>query len=271
MPPACRPGRPGQPVGRFSWDCRYQATAGARRRLWGMATVEFGQAVRRWRDRVSPEAAGLPAGGHRRGGRAAPRGTGPAGRDLGRLRHPAGAGPGLQPVGAGRRGAGPGAAAVGGRARAPVPAGRAGAAGPGDGARLHHPERAAAARPADRDAGRGLRRGLDAAGGQPAVRGADGRPVRLARQRAQRGLAQPGRAAGQPGPAGTGGTPRIRGGAGRRPAHGLARYPADRRLRQLVADLRASSPRFAELWDSGAVGRHQAAGARPSTTRRPAR
>jgi hypothetical protein len=38
----------------------------------------------------------------------------------------------------------------------------------------------------------------------------------------------------------------------------MARYPADRRLRQLVADLHASSPRFAELWDSGAVGRHQA-------------
>lgn len=31
-----------------------------------MATTEFGHAVRRWRDRVSPEAAGLPAGGHRR-------------------------------------------------------------------------------------------------------------------------------------------------------------------------------------------------------------
>jgi transcriptional regulator with XRE-family HTH domain len=31
-----------------------------------MATAEFGQAVRRWRDRVQPEAAGLPAGGHRR-------------------------------------------------------------------------------------------------------------------------------------------------------------------------------------------------------------
>ncbi|MEV0384675.1 helix-turn-helix transcriptional regulator [Nonomuraea sp. NPDC050643] len=28
--------------------------------------TEFGQAVRRWRDRVTPEAAGLPAGGHRR-------------------------------------------------------------------------------------------------------------------------------------------------------------------------------------------------------------
>ena len=31
-----------------------------------MASTEFGHAVRRWRDRVSPEAAGLPVGGHRR-------------------------------------------------------------------------------------------------------------------------------------------------------------------------------------------------------------
>lgn len=31
-----------------------------------MARTEFGHAVRRWRDRVPPEAAGLPVGGHRR-------------------------------------------------------------------------------------------------------------------------------------------------------------------------------------------------------------
>lgn len=31
-----------------------------------MATVEFGKAMRRWRDRVSPETAGLPVGAHRR-------------------------------------------------------------------------------------------------------------------------------------------------------------------------------------------------------------
>jgi transcriptional regulator with XRE-family HTH domain len=31
-----------------------------------MATTEFGHALRRWRDRVTPEAAGLPVGGHRR-------------------------------------------------------------------------------------------------------------------------------------------------------------------------------------------------------------
>jgi DNA-binding XRE family transcriptional regulator len=35
-----------------------------------------------------------------------------------------------------------------------------------------------------------------------------------------------------------------------------ADHPADHRLRALVAGLRAHSERFAELWDSGAVGRH---------------
>jgi hypothetical protein len=37
-----------------------------------------------------------------------------------------------------------------------------------------------------------------------------------------------------------------------------ARYPADQRLRRLITELRARSARFAELWDSGAVGRHEA-------------
>jgi transcriptional regulator with XRE-family HTH domain len=37
-----------------------------------------------------------------------------------------------------------------------------------------------------------------------------------------------------------------------------SRYPADQRLRRLIAELRANSDRFAELWDSGAVGRHEA-------------
>src|SRR5690606_23135243 len=39
----------------------------------------------------------------------------------------------------------------------------------------------------------------------------------------------------------------------------VARYPADPRPRWLVAELRAKSERFAELWDSGAVGHHEAA------------
>src|ERR1043165_5750486 len=39
---------------------------GGRCTLAGMATTEFGQAVRRWRDRIPPEAAGLPVGAVRR-------------------------------------------------------------------------------------------------------------------------------------------------------------------------------------------------------------
>lgn len=38
-----------------------------------------------------------------------------------------------------------------------------------------------------------------------------------------------------------------------------AQYPADQRLRKLIADLRAESARFAALWDSGAVSRREAA------------
>jgi transcriptional regulator with XRE-family HTH domain len=37
------------------------------------------------------------------------------------------------------------------------------------------------------------------------------------------------------------------------------RYPADQRLRRLITDLRTNSDRFAELWESGVVGRHEAA------------
>ena len=42
-----------------------------------------------------------------------------------------------------------------------------------------------------------------------------------------------------------------------RTAH--TRYPTDRQVPQLVTDLRAHSARFAQLWDAGAVGRHEAA------------
>ncbi|MZD06135.1 transcriptional regulator, partial [Streptomyces sp. SID5785] len=37
------------------------------------------------------------------------------------------------------------------------------------------------------------------------------------------------------------------------------RHPRDPRLRELVAELRTRSARFADLWDGGAVGRHEAA------------
>ena len=36
------------------------------------------------------------------------------------------------------------------------------------------------------------------------------------------------------------------------------RYPADRQLRRLIAELRTHSERFAELWDAGVVGRLEA-------------
>ncbi|CAM5731737.1 helix-turn-helix transcriptional regulator [Streptomyces fumanus] len=39
----------------------------------------------------------------------------------------------------------------------------------------------------------------------------------------------------------------------------VSRYPADPGLRRLVAELRARSGRFATLWDAGVVGRHLAA------------
>ncbi|MET8233265.1 helix-turn-helix transcriptional regulator [Micromonospora sp. NPDC005298] len=38
-----------------------------------------------------------------------------------------------------------------------------------------------------------------------------------------------------------------------------ARYPADQRLHQLVADLLGHSDRFAELWNTGIAGQHEAA------------
>jgi transcriptional regulator with XRE-family HTH domain len=41
-----------------------------------------------------------------------------------------------------------------------------------------------------------------------------------------------------------------------------ARYPADQRLKQLTRDLAAQSPRFAELWESGAPEAHQDFGRR---------
>ena len=37
------------------------------------------------------------------------------------------------------------------------------------------------------------------------------------------------------------------------------RYPADTRLARMIAELRAGSERFAQLWDSGVVGSHEAA------------
>ena len=37
-----------------------------------------------------------------------------------------------------------------------------------------------------------------------------------------------------------------------------SRYPSDPQLRRLIAELRANSPRFSKLWETGTVGRHEA-------------
>lgn len=55
---------------------------------------EFGSAVRRWRDRVAPEAAGVRAGSRRRASGLRREETGDAGGHLGRLPDPARTGPG---------------------------------------------------------------------------------------------------------------------------------------------------------------------------------
>ena len=45
-----------------------------------------------------------------------------------------------------------------------------------------------------------------------------------------------------------------------------ARYPADQRLKQLIRDLAAQSPRFVELWESGASNRTRTSGGTRSST-----
>lgn len=50
----------------LSWERRYQARARPLRDTVGMATTELGAALRRWRDQVPPGAVGLPEGGRRR-------------------------------------------------------------------------------------------------------------------------------------------------------------------------------------------------------------
>ncbi|MGW1530100.1 MmyB family transcriptional regulator [Streptomyces sp. NPDC002159] len=43
------------------------------------------------------------------------------------------------------------------------------------------------------------------------------------------------------------------------PRTAFLRHPADHQLGRLIDNLRAKNDRFAELWDSGAVGRHESA------------
>ncbi|WP_460337253.1 helix-turn-helix transcriptional regulator [Actinoallomurus acanthiterrae] len=223
-----------------------------------MTATEFGQAVRRWRDRVPPEAAGMPAGGHRRA-------PGLRREELAllagisvdyvtRLEQGRAANPSGQVVEALAR-----ALRLSGTERAHLFR-LAGLAPPG-------PEAVPAYIPPS------VQRMLDRLAGTP-VAVYDASWTLL--------LANPPYAALMGDPSGWRGHQRngvwrnFLGPAGRvqhtpegrrefeaalaadlRAAAG--RYPADQRLRRLVADLRANSDRFAELWESGAVGHHESA------------
>ncbi|MGP3962247.1 helix-turn-helix transcriptional regulator [Nonomuraea sp. 3N208] len=221
-------------------------------------TTEFGQAMRRWRDRVSPEAAGLPAGGHRRA-------SGLRREELAllagisvdyvtRLEQGRASNPSAQIIEALAR-----ALRLSGIERAHLFR-LAGLAPPG-------PETVPAYLTPS------VQRLLDRLAGTP-VAVYDASWTLL--------IANPPYAALMGDPSGWRGNQRNGVwrhflGPGSRVRHtpeslppfetavvadlraAAGRYPADQRLRQLIAELRANSERFAELWDSGAVGHHEAA------------
>ncbi|MFE2094595.1 helix-turn-helix transcriptional regulator [Streptomyces sp. NPDC059460] len=223
-----------------------------------MATAEFGKAVRRWRDRVSPEAVGLPAGRHRRA-------AGLRREELALL-----AGISVDYVTRLEQGraSNPSAQVVEALARTLRLSGSerthlfrlAGLAPPG-------PESVPAYITPS------VQRLLDRLTGTP-VAVYDASWTLL--------LANPPYAALMGDPSGWRGNERNGVwrqfvGPGSRAQHtpeslrrfeaalvadlhvAAGRYAADPRLRQLVAELRARSERFAELWDSGTVGQHEAA------------
>ncbi|WP_345429564.1 helix-turn-helix transcriptional regulator [Actinoallomurus vinaceus] len=223
-----------------------------------MTATEFGQAVRRWRDRVPPEAAGMPAGGQRRA-------PGLRREELAllagisvdyvtRLEQGRAANPSVQVVEALAR-----ALRLSGTERAHLFR-LAGLAPPG-------PEAVPAYIPPS------VQRMLDRLAGTP-VAVYDASWTLL--------LANPPYAALMGDPSGWRGNQRNGVwrnflGPGTRVRHtpearrefeaalvadlraAAGRYPADQRLRRLVAELRADSGRFAELWDSGTVGHHESA------------
>ncbi|MFF4211232.1 helix-turn-helix transcriptional regulator [Streptomyces sp. NPDC001796] len=223
-----------------------------------MATAEFGRAVRRWRDRVSPEAAGLPAGGQRRA-------AGLRREELAML-----AGISVDYVTRLEQGraSNPSTQVVDALARA---------------LRLSGDERAHLFRLAGL-----VPPGPDAVptyltpSVQRLVDRFTGTPVAVHDATWTLLMANPPYAALMGDPSGWRGNERNSVwrhfvGPGTRARHtpeslrafeaalvadlraAAARYPADQRLRRLIGDLRRSSDRFAELWDSGAVGRHEAA------------
>ncbi|TDD66402.1 helix-turn-helix domain-containing protein [Actinomadura darangshiensis] len=223
-----------------------------------MVTGEFGAAVRRWRDRVSPAAAGLPAGGHRRA-------AGLRREELAML-----AGISVDYVTRLEQGraANPSAQVVEALVRA---------------LRLSPDERAhlfglAGLAPPGADTipayiTPSVQRMLDRLAGTPVAVYDASWTLLTANQPYAALMGDPSGWRGHERNGvwrnftGSGG--RVRQTAEARRAFEAAlvadlrwtagRYPADRRLLRLVADLRDASGRFAELWDSGAVGHHEVA------------
>ena len=223
-----------------------------------MSTSEFGRAVRRWRDRVSPEAAGLPAGGHRRA-------AGLRREELAML-----AGISVDYVTRLEQGraSNPSAQVVEALARALRLSGTE---------RAHLFRLASLVPPGPETVPAyitpSVQRLLDRLTGTPvavydaawtlllanaacaALMGDSSRWRGHQRNRVWRIFLGP--------PSRTRHTPQERQAletalvADLRAA--AARYPADEKLKRLVAELHANSERFAELWDSGVVGRHEAA------------
>lgn len=223
-----------------------------------MARSEFGQAVRRWRDRAAPEAAGLPGGGHRRA-------AGLRREELALL-----AGISVDYVTRLEQGraANPSAQVVEALARALrlAPAERA-----------HLFELAGLVPPGPETVP-----GYIAPSVQRLLDRLIGTPVAVYDASWTLLLANPPFAALMGDPSGWRGNERngvwrnlvgpgtrVRQAPADRRAFeaaivadlraAAARYPADQQLRRLIGDLRANSERFTELWDSGAVDQHRAA------------
>jgi hypothetical protein len=215
-----------------------------------MARTDFGQTVRRWRDRVSPEAAGLPAGGRRRA-------TGLRREELAQL-----AGISVDYVTRLEQG------------RATNPSEQVvealGRALRVTGAEREHLFHAAGLVPPGRGTvpayiPPGVQRMLDRLTGTPvAVFDAAGtqllaNPLYDALMGEHRGNARNAMWRNFLGPAG-----RVRHSPESLRALKAAqvaqlratatRYPADQQVRRLVAELRTNSVEFAELWDSGTIG-----------------
>lgn len=250
--PAARPGTA------FSWDRRYQVPAGPAGHTGIMAKPEFGRAVHRWRDRVPPEAAGLPVGGRRRA-------AGLRREELAllagisvdyvtRLEQGRASNPSAQVVEALAR-----ALRLSGTERAHLFR-LAGLAPPG-------PETVPAFIPPS------VHRLLDRMAGTPVAVFDAAWTLLLANAAYAALMGDPSGWRGHErngvwrnlvGP----GSPVRHTPEARREfeaalvadlRHTAARYPADPRLRALITDLRAHSARFAELWDTGAVGHHETA------------